>query len=76
VALRRQFGVSQRRACTVVGQPRFTRRLTPSVPSDHELALRAWPRDFLQDRDNNHGGSSGPVRGLQEVERIDAQAVS
>ena len=40
------FGVSERRACAVTGQPRSTQRLAPPVPSDDELALRAWLRDF------------------------------
>ena len=30
--LREQFGVSERRACRVVGQPRSTQRLAPPVP--------------------------------------------
>ena len=46
VALREQFGVSERRACAVVGQPRSTQRLPAPVPSDDELALRALLRDF------------------------------
>ena len=46
MALREQFGVSERRACRVVGQPRSTQRLPPPVPSDDELALRAFLRDF------------------------------
>lgn len=45
-ALRSQFGVRNRRACTVVGQPRSTQRRKAPVPSDDELALRAWLRDF------------------------------
>jgi putative transposase len=46
LALRAQFGVSERRACAVVGQPRSTQRLSPPVPPDEELALRAFLRDF------------------------------
>jgi putative transposase len=34
----------------VVGQPRSTQRLTPPVPTDDELALRAWLRDFARRR--------------------------
>jgi putative transposase len=34
--LRERFGVSERRACGVIGQPRSTQRL---VPSDHEARL-------------------------------------
>ena len=45
-ALQVQFGVTERRACRVVGQPRSTQRLKPPVPSDDELALRAFLRDF------------------------------
>jgi putative transposase len=45
------FGrVSQRRACRVVGQPRSTQRLAAPVPSDEELALRAFLRDFSRRR--------------------------
>jgi hypothetical protein len=50
VALRTQFGVSERRACLVVGQPRSTQRLAPPVPGDEELALRAFLRDFSRRR--------------------------
>ncbi len=38
--------MTERRACRVVGQPRSTQRLPAPVPSDDELALRAWLRDF------------------------------
>ena len=41
-----EFGVSERRACVVVGQHRSTQRLAPPVPTDEELALRAWLRAF------------------------------
>jgi putative transposase len=44
--LEAQFGVSERFACRVVGQPRSTQRLPPPVPSDDELALRQWLRAF------------------------------
>ena len=44
------FGVSQRRACRVVDQPRSTQRLVPPIPSDEELALRAFLRDFSRRR--------------------------
>ncbi len=37
--LRDQFGVSQRRACQVIGQPRSTQRLAPTPPSDDEARL-------------------------------------
>jgi putative transposase len=50
VALREQFGVSERRACAVLGQPRSTQRLPAPVPSDDELALRAFLRDFSRRR--------------------------
>jgi len=38
------FGVSQRRACRVVGQHRSTQRLAPPVRSDAEQALRSLRR--------------------------------
>jgi putative transposase len=44
--LEEEFGVSERRACAVVGQPRSTQRLRAPVPTDDELALRAWLRAF------------------------------
>src|SRR5579875_146579 len=45
-----QFGVSERRACAVIGQPRSTQRLAAPVPSDDELALRAFLRGFARRR--------------------------
>jgi putative transposase len=33
-----------------VGQPRSTQRLAPPVPTDDELALRAWLREFSRKR--------------------------
>ena len=45
-ALQGRFGVSQRRACAVVGQHRSTQRLPERVPGDDELALRAWLQAF------------------------------
>ncbi len=44
------FGVSERRACRVVGQARSTQRLGPAAPPDNELALRAFLRDFARRR--------------------------
>jgi putative transposase len=38
------FGVSQRRACKVVGQPRSTQRLAAPVPSPQEQQIREWLR--------------------------------
>jgi putative transposase len=44
--LQLRFGVSERRACTVVGQHRSTQRLVaPEIPDD-EVALRAFLRAF------------------------------
>jgi putative transposase len=40
-----EFGVSERRACALVGQSRSTQRL-PEVVSDVEETLRAFLRDF------------------------------
>jgi len=48
--LREQFGVSERRACKLVGQPRSTQRLVQPEPSDEELALREFLRDFARRR--------------------------
>jgi len=48
--LRDRFGVSQRRACRVVGQHRSTQRLDPPVPSDDEIELRGFLRAFSKER--------------------------
>ena len=48
--LEERFGVSERRACRVVGQPRSTQRLTPPVPNGDELALRRFLRVFAAER--------------------------
>jgi transposase InsO family protein len=50
VALIERFGVSQRRACTVVGQHRSTQRLEARVADDEEVRLRAWLRAFAISR--------------------------
>jgi putative transposase len=44
--LTERFGVSERHACLVVGQPRSTQRLDPPVPSEDEEHLRAFLRNF------------------------------
>lgn len=44
--LRVRFGVSERRACKVVGQHRSTQRVDEPVPDDEEQRLRAWLRAF------------------------------
>lgn len=49
-ALQIQFGVTERRACRVVGQPRSTQRLKVPDPTDDELALRAFLRGFARPR--------------------------
>ena len=48
--LRDRFGVSERRACTVVGIHRSTMRLTPPPITAEEAELRAWLRRFSTDR--------------------------
>ena len=49
-ALEKEFGVSQRRACKVVGQPRSTQRLAAPVPSPEEQLIREWLRAFAKRR--------------------------
>lgn len=44
--LRQRFGVSQRRACAVVGQHRSTQRRHPNQPSTLETTLRARLREI------------------------------
>ena len=48
--LRDRFGVSERRACTVVDIHRSTMRLTPLPVTAEETELRAWLRRFSTDR--------------------------
>ncbi|MCZ0729635.1 IS3 family transposase [Mycolicibacterium iranicum] len=48
--LRERFGVSERRACTVVGLHRSTMRLAPTPMTTEEAELRAWLRRFSTDR--------------------------
>jgi putative transposase len=48
--LRDRFGVSERRACTVVGIHRSTMRLRPLPVAAEESELRAWLRRFSTDR--------------------------
>lgn len=48
--LRDRFGVSERRACTVVGIHRSTMRLAPAPITDEEAELRPWLRKFSTDR--------------------------
>jgi putative transposase len=48
--LRDEFGVSERRACHVVGQHRSTQRLPAPVVPDDEQQLRQWLREFALER--------------------------
>ena len=48
--LRDRFGVSQRRACRVVGQHRSTQRLAARGRTDEDVELRAWLRAFSRQR--------------------------
>jgi len=48
--LRQRFGVSERKACAVVGQHRSTQRLGVPAPPDDEEALRAFLRAFAKER--------------------------
>ncbi|BBY56593.1 integrase [Mycolicibacillus koreensis] len=48
--LRERFGVSERRACAVVGIHRSTMRLQPPPISGEEAELRAWLRTFSTER--------------------------
>ena len=48
--VRDRFGVSERRACRVVGQHRSTQRLDPPEMTDEERQLRQWLRDFSRRR--------------------------
>ena len=44
--LQRRFGVSERRACRVVGQSRSTQRLPIPIPPPADEALVTWLRSF------------------------------
>ena len=48
--LRERFGVSERRACKVVGIHRSTQRLATPPVTDEEAELRAFLRQFAKDR--------------------------
>lgn len=48
--LRERFGISQRRACRVVGQHRSTQRLSPTHPDEQETRLREILRGLSRDR--------------------------
>jgi putative transposase len=50
MVLRDRFGVSERRACTVVDIHRSTMRLAPLPVAAEETELRAWLRRFSTDR--------------------------
>ncbi|AXN50447.1 transposase (plasmid) [Mycobacterium marinum] len=50
MVLRERFGVSERRACTVVGIHRSTMRLTPRPVTAEEAELRVWLRRFSTGR--------------------------
>jgi putative transposase len=50
IVLEDEFGVSQRRACTVVGQHRSTQRLTPPARTAEKDQIRAHLRDFAKKR--------------------------
>jgi len=52
--LRDRFGVSERRACVVVGQHRSTQRLDPPPISDDEAQLREFLRAFSKRRPCRH----------------------
>lgn len=44
-----EFGVSQRRACCLVDQPRSTQRLEPVEVDEFELEVRSWLVQFSKD---------------------------
>ena len=46
--IRERFGVSERRACAVVGQHRSTQRRPKAAPSCAEAELREHLRDFVR----------------------------
>ena len=66
-ALQEQFGVSERRACRVVGQPRSTQRLAPPVPSDERAGPAGLPARLLAPSSPvgleacGHGGQRAPA---------------
>jgi putative transposase len=45
--LQERLGLSQRRACRIIGQQRATQRRRPAVP-DPDGDLRAWLRRFAR----------------------------
>lgn len=63
--LHERFGVSQRRACAVVGIHRSRMRLTPSPITTEEAELRAWLRRFSTNRPR--WGGDGRVCGSRSA---------
>jgi putative transposase len=47
--LETSFGVKERRACRVVGQPRSTQRLAVALPTDDEQEPRRWLVAFAKE---------------------------
>ena len=75
--LRERFGVSERRACQVVGQHRSTQRLPEPVPDDEEERLRACLRAFAKARPRwgwrratDHARQEGFVANRKRVQRL------
>ena len=77
--LRERFGVSERRACRVVGQHRSTQRLAPPPLDDEEAELRALLRDFSTDRPRwgwRRAAKDGPPGGLAGQRQAGPAAVA
>ena len=59
----RKLGISERRACQVLGQPRSTQRRPPSVPDDgSRLVARTVDLDFMVCHFDWHGQKIKDIR--------------
>jgi putative transposase len=77
VMLMERFGVSQRRACRVIGQNRTTQRTPEPVVTDEEEQLRACLRDFARAhprwgwrRATDHARNEGFLVNRKRVQRL------
>jgi putative transposase len=75
--LMERFGVTERRACRVVGQHRSTQRLTPPEPAPEEERLRACLRAFARShprwgwrRATDHARTEGFTVNRKRVQRL------
>jgi putative transposase len=72
--MQERFGVSERRACRVVGQHRSTQRLVPPQPAQDEVARREFLRAFSLERPR-WGWRRGAVAARQAGWRVNDKRI-